>query len=258
MFIWIYTDKNFLWRDFLISQCSPYQIQCSFGCNVVCSCSVVNTVASWVMCFSVAFCILQTVFVIPQTQLFQQSLFSRTIRKVDHQQFQQKCTALHDSRQSSRSWRWWEGEASVTLSRWALVMCTTGSVHISHIIPVTMYSCSSLREDSLLLARVPFHTEVVSKRGYFKAILLLSFSYLCLNAVLNLQVRHRLDGRLYAIKRIRLMSGSKTTSKLTREVELLSQVNHENIVRYVPQQLILISKNALFKGMILRKLEWNF
>ena len=45
------------------------------------------------------------------------------------------------------------------------------------------------------------------------------------------QVRNHLDGRLYAIKKIKLIGGSKMMNKLTREVELLSQMNHENIVR---------------------------
>ncbi|XP_019855802.1 PREDICTED: eIF-2-alpha kinase GCN2-like isoform X1 [Amphimedon queenslandica] len=47
-----------------------------------------------------------------------------------------------------------------------------------------------------------------------------------------IKVRNYLDSRLYAIKKVRLTGGSKMMTKLTREVELLSQMNHENIVRY--------------------------
>lgn len=49
--------------------------------------------------------------------------------------------------------------------------------------------------------------------------------------LLHVQVRNYLDSRLYAIKKVRLTGGSKMMTKLTREVELLSQMNHENIVR---------------------------
>lgn len=56
----------------------------------------------------------------------------------------------------------------------------------------------------------------------------------CLNKILlshSPQVRNHLDGRLYAIKRIRIRSSSKMMNRITREVELLSQMNHENVVR---------------------------
>ncbi|KAK7506996.1 hypothetical protein BaRGS_00001847, partial [Batillaria attramentaria] len=48
-----------------------------------------------------------------------------------------------------------------------------------------------------------------------------------------LKVRNKLDGQLYAIKRIALNPRSKQLNKkITREVKLLSRLNHENIVRY--------------------------
>uniref|UniRef100_A0A182MYS3 non-specific serine/threonine protein kinase n=1 Tax=Anopheles dirus TaxID=7168 RepID=A0A182MYS3_9DIPT len=48
-----------------------------------------------------------------------------------------------------------------------------------------------------------------------------------------LKVRNKLDNREYAIKRIRLPARSKQFyKKMTREVELLSRLNHENVVRY--------------------------
>lgn len=56
----------------------------------------------------------------------------------------------------------------------------------------------------------------------------LHVQYVC---IIILQVKNRLDGRYYAIKKIKLAGGSKLMDKLTREVELLSQMNHENIVR---------------------------
>lgn len=48
-----------------------------------------------------------------------------------------------------------------------------------------------------------------------------------------LKVRNKLDNRQYALKRIPLSANSKQLyKKMTREVELLSRLNHENVVRY--------------------------
>lgn len=48
-----------------------------------------------------------------------------------------------------------------------------------------------------------------------------------------LKVKNILDNRQYAIKRIPLTTRSKQIfKKMTREVELLSRLNHENVVRY--------------------------
>lgn len=48
-----------------------------------------------------------------------------------------------------------------------------------------------------------------------------------------LKVKNKLDNRQYAIKRIPLTSRSRQIyKKMTREVELLSRLNHENVVRY--------------------------
>lgn len=48
-----------------------------------------------------------------------------------------------------------------------------------------------------------------------------------------LKVRNKLDNRQYAIKRIPLSSRNRQLyKKMTREVELLSRLNHENVVRY--------------------------
>ncbi|KAK3093827.1 hypothetical protein FSP39_020697, partial [Pinctada imbricata] len=48
-----------------------------------------------------------------------------------------------------------------------------------------------------------------------------------------IKVRNKLDRRLYAIKRIPLNPKSKQfNKKITREVKLLSRLNHENVVRY--------------------------
>jgi translation initiation factor 2-alpha kinase 4 len=48
-----------------------------------------------------------------------------------------------------------------------------------------------------------------------------------------LKVRNKLDGGVYAIKRIELNPKNKQLNrKITREVKLLSRLNHENVVRY--------------------------
>lgn len=50
--------------------------------------------------------------------------------------------------------------------------------------------------------------------------------------LLYFQVKNKLDGRLYAIKRIPLNPKSQHfNKKITREVKLLSRLNHENVVR---------------------------
>ena len=47
-----------------------------------------------------------------------------------------------------------------------------------------------------------------------------------------MQVRNHLDGNVYAIKRIELNKENKLMyRKITREVRLLSNLNHENVVR---------------------------
>uniref|UniRef100_A0A915JC39 Protein kinase domain-containing protein n=1 Tax=Romanomermis culicivorax TaxID=13658 RepID=A0A915JC39_ROMCU len=47
------------------------------------------------------------------------------------------------------------------------------------------------------------------------------------------KVRNKLDNGIYAIKRIVLQPNNKTEiRKITREVKLLSRLNHENVVRY--------------------------
>lgn len=47
------------------------------------------------------------------------------------------------------------------------------------------------------------------------------------------KVRNKLDGCVYAIKRIELNPKNKQLNKkITREVKLLSRLNHENVVRY--------------------------
>lgn len=63
------------------------------------------------------------------------------------------------------------------------------------------------------------------------------FSYLChlgkggFGEVFK--AKNNLDSRIYAIKRIKLEQKNKQlTRKLRREVELLSRLNHENVVRY--------------------------
>lgn len=46
-------------------------------------------------------------------------------------------------------------------------------------------------------------------------------------------MKNKLDGCLYAIKCIELNKKNKTLNKkITKEVTLLSRLNHENVVRY--------------------------
>lgn len=47
-----------------------------------------------------------------------------------------------------------------------------------------------------------------------------------------IKVRNILDNRRYAIKRIRLSQNYKVAKKICREVQILSRLNHENVVRY--------------------------
>ena len=48
-----------------------------------------------------------------------------------------------------------------------------------------------------------------------------------------LKVKNKLDGCVYAIKRIKLNPKNKQLNrKITREVKLLSRLHHENVVRY--------------------------
>jgi len=67
-----------------------------------------------------------------------------------------------------------------------------------------------------------------------------------------MKVRNRLDGRCYAIKRIPLNSTKKQlTKKITREVKLLSRLNHENVVRcLVSSLLIFLHITFLFNSNI--------
>ena len=47
------------------------------------------------------------------------------------------------------------------------------------------------------------------------------------------KARNRLDGREYAIKKIRLSSSAENDEKTLREITALSRLSHQNIVRYV-------------------------
>ena len=48
------------------------------------------------------------------------------------------------------------------------------------------------------------------------------------------KARHRLDGNIYAIKKIKLQKdmNSEENKKIRREITYLSGLNHKNIVRY--------------------------
>lgn len=56
----------------------------------------------------------------------------------------------------------------------------------------------------------------------------------------SIQVRNHLDGNVYAIKRIELHKENRQMyKKITREVRLLSNLNHENVVRCVHIQVCI-------------------
>ena len=60
-----------------------------------------------------------------------------------------------------------------------------------------------------------------------------------------LKVRNKLDGNIYAIKRILLDAKSRQLNKkITREVKLLSRLNHENIVRYYNSWLEIVQEDS--------------
>ena len=44
-------------------------------------------------------------------------------------------------------------------------------------------------------------------------------------------MKHRLDKQIYAVKRIPFTIAQSELSKPVREAELLSQINHKNVVR---------------------------
>ena len=60
-----------------------------------------------------------------------------------------------------------------------------------------------------------------------------------------IKVQKLLDGRVYAIKRIKLNpKNSKLTKKIVREVKLLSRLDHENVVRYYNSWVEVAETNA--------------
>lgn len=71
-----------------------------------------------------------------------------------------------------------------------------------------------------------------------------------------LKVKNILDNRQYAIKRIPLTSRSRQIfKKMTREVELLSRLNHENVVRYFNSWIESASESELEKYSALRSAD---
>ncbi|XP_067942850.1 eIF-2-alpha kinase GCN2-like [Watersipora subatra] len=82
--------------------------------------------------------------------------------------------------------------------------------HLEAIIPRDSSGASRLAQEFLLLG-------IIGEGGFGQV----------------LKVRNKLDRCLYAIKRITLNPRSKLLNKrITREVKLLSRLNHENVVRY--------------------------
>ncbi|XP_065075686.1 eIF-2-alpha kinase GCN2 [Ochlerotatus camptorhynchus] len=73
-----------------------------------------------------------------------------------------------------------------------------------------------------------------------------------------LKVRNILDNRQYAIKRILLPARSKQFyKKMTREVELLSRLNHENVVRYYNSWVEAVSPGELEQHGVDSSCDWS-
>ncbi|XP_019525004.3 eIF-2-alpha kinase GCN2 [Aedes albopictus] len=73
-----------------------------------------------------------------------------------------------------------------------------------------------------------------------------------------LKVRNILDNRQYAIKRILLPARSKQFyKKMTREVELLSRLNHENVVRYYNSWVEAVSPGDEQQNGVESSCDWS-
>ncbi|XP_062562568.1 eIF-2-alpha kinase GCN2 [Armigeres subalbatus] len=73
-----------------------------------------------------------------------------------------------------------------------------------------------------------------------------------------LKVRNILDNRQYAIKRILLPVRSKQFyKKMTREVELLSRLNHENVVRYYNSWVEAVSSGEQQQNGMESSCDWS-
>ena len=69
------------------------------------------------------------------------------------------------------------------------------------------------------------------------------------------KVKNKLDGNLYALKRIKLNpSNLQLNKRMTREVKLLSRLNHENVVRYI---VVIYFNQAPVKFFFLFFFTWQ-
>lgn len=97
----------------------------------------------------------------------------------------------------------------------------------------TLYAEAKKEENFLVPMERPHSTQLAPEKSRLKTEFEV-LTYLGKGAYGDvLKVRNMLDNRQYAIKRIPLPARSKQIfRKMTREVELLSRLNHENVVRY--------------------------
>lgn len=108
----------------------------------------------------------------------------------------------------------------------AMTLFRRDSVTGTPIVPKNLV-CSRLRTEFEEI-------EFLGKGGFGDVVKVSIYETVYMLVIVVLQVRNHLDGKIYAIKRIELHKDNKQMyKKITREVRLLSNLNHENVVRYV-------------------------
>lgn len=130
-----------------------------------------------------------------------------TIRQLLQHPFVQATSLV---RSPSESYFTLDSQSSTDTCKNVMKLLRRDSVTGTPIVPKNMIICSRLRTEFEEI-------EFLGKGGFGDVV----------------KVRNHLDGNVYAIKRIELNKENKLMyKKITREVRLLSNLNHENVVRY--------------------------